>query len=108
MANATEMFTALEDQVLDTVRQGQETIVKAVQTWAEAGKNLVPDLPALPFADQVPSTVDLVENTFAFADRMLATQREFAAAILDAARPMLVKEQQVKTGAKGPASKTTP
>ena len=109
MANATEMFTALEDQVLETVRQGQETIVKAVQTWAEAGKNLVPDLPALPFADQVPGTVDLVENAFAFADRMLATQREFAAAILDAARPMLVKEQQIKAnGPKGPASKTTP
>lgn len=108
MANATEMISALEDQVLETVRQGQEAILKAVQTWAEAGKNLVPDLPALPFADQLPGTVDLVENAFAFADRMLATQREFAAAILDAARPMLVKEQQAKGngGPKAAASKT--
>lgn len=108
MANATEMITALEDQVLETVRQSQEAMVKAVQTWADAGKNLVPDLPALPFADQLPGTVDLVENAFAFADRMLATQREFAAAILDAARPMLVKEQQVKANG-GPKSsaKTT-
>lgn len=109
MANATEMITALEDQVLETVRQSQEAMVKAVQTWADAGKNLVPDLPAMPFADQLPGTVDLVENAFAFADRMLATQREFAAAILDAARPMLVKEQQVKANGapKGSATKTT-
>lgn len=108
MANATEMITALEDQVLETVRQSQEAMVKAVQTWADAGKNLVPDLPAMPFADQLPGTVDLVENAFAFADRMLATQREFAAAILDAARPMLVKEQQVKAnGAPKGSTKTT-
>ena len=106
---ATEMITALEDQVLETVRQSQEAVVKAVKTWAEAGKNLLPDLPPLPFADQLPNTVDLVENAFAFADKMLAAQRDFAAAILDAAKPVLAKEGTVKTnGAAKPAAKTTP
>ena len=32
MATATEMITSLEDQVLETVKQGQEAIVKAVRT----------------------------------------------------------------------------
>lgn len=109
MATATEMITALEEQVLETVRQSQDAVVKAVQTWAEAGKNILPDLPALPFADQLPGTVDLVENAFAFADRMLATQREFAAAVLDAARPVLAKESAAKGNGKStPTSKTTP
>lgn len=109
MANATEMISALEDQVLETVRQSQEAVVKAVKTWADAGKNLVPDLPALPFADQLPNTVDLVENAFAFADKMLAAQREFAAAVLEAAKPVLTKEARPKTnGAAKPAAKSTP
>jgi hypothetical protein len=112
MASASEMITALEDQVLETVRQSQEAVVKAVQTWADAGKSLIPDLPPLPFADQLPNTADMVENAFNFADRLLASQRQFAAAILDAAKPVLgATDKAVKSngGAKGAStSKSTP
>jgi hypothetical protein len=111
MANATEMFTGLEDQVLETVKQGQEAVVKAVRTWADASKNLIPDLPPLPFADQLPNVSEMVENGFAFADKLIASQREFAAAILEAARPVFgAADKSVKNGAPkvaGPASKTT-
>ncbi len=105
MATATEMFVSLEDQVLDTVKQGQEAIVKAVRTWADASKNLVPDLPPLPFAAQLPNVTELVENGFAFADKLIASQREFAAAILDAAKPVYgAADKAVNNG----ASKATP
>jgi hypothetical protein len=111
MANATEMFTGLEDQVLETVKQGQEAIVKAVRTWADASKNLIPDLPPLPFADQLPNMSELVQNGFAFADKLIASQREFAAAVLEAAKPVFgAADNAVKNGAPkvaGPASKTT-
>ena len=111
MATATEMFTGLEDQVLETVKQGQEAIVKAVRTWADASKNLIPDLPPLPFADQLPNLSEIVENSFAFADKLIASQREFASAILDAAKPVFgAADKAVKNGAPkaatGPASKT--
>jgi hypothetical protein len=111
MATATDMYTGLEEQVLETVKQGQEAIVKAVRTWADASKNLIPDLPPLPFADQLPNASELVENAFAFADKILASQREFAAAILDAAKPVLgAADKAVKNGAPAkatPAAKTT-
>jgi hypothetical protein len=111
MANATEMFTGLEDQVLETVKQGQEAIVKAVRTWADASKNLIPDLPPLPFADQLPNVSEMVENGFAFADKLIASQRDFAAAVLDAAKPVFgAADKATKNGAPkvaGPTSKTT-
>jgi len=112
MATANDMITSLEDQVLETVKQGQEAIVKAVQTWADASKNLVPDLPPLPFADQLPNVSQLVENGFAFADKLFASQREFAAAILDAAKPALnASDKAVKNGnnitKSTPAAKTS-
>ncbi len=112
MATATEMITGLEDQVLETVKQGQEAVVKAVRTWADASKNLIPDLPPLPFADQLPNTSEIVENTFAFADKLLASQREFVAAILDAAKPVYsAADKAVKSNGgavkSGPAAKTT-
>jgi len=111
MANATEMITSLEDQVLETVKQGQEAVVKAVRTWADASKSLIPDLPPLPFADQLPNTTEIVENAFAFADKLLASQREFVAAILDAAKPVYgAADKAVKNGGPAkasPAAKTT-
>lgn len=112
MATATDMFTGLEDQVLETVKQGQEAIVKAVRTWADASKNLIPDLPPLPFADQLPNVTELVENSFAFADKLIASQREFAAAVLEAAKPVFgAADKAVKNGSQAakatPAAKTT-
>jgi hypothetical protein len=100
MATATEMITALEDQVLETVKQTQDAVVKAVQTWAEAGKNIVPELPPLPFSDQLPAAHEIVENAFAFADRLLKVQREFANAVIEAAKPVLGE----KNGAPAKAS----
>ena len=107
MATATEMFSALEDQVLETVRQSQEAVVKAVKTWAEAGKSIVPDLPPVPFADQLPNTVDIVENAFDFADKLLAAQRDFAAAVLEAARPVLSNGKAKTTNSRPAAAKST-
>jgi hypothetical protein len=102
------MFSSVEDQVLETVKQGQEAIVKAVRTWADASKNLIPDLPALPFADQLPNTSQLVENAFAFADKLMASQREFATAILEAAKPVLGATDKAVNGSvkSGPSAKT--
>jgi hypothetical protein len=106
MATATDMFTGLEEQVLETVKQGQEAIVKAVRTWADASKNLIPDLPPLPFADQLPNVSEIVESSFAFADKLIASQREFAAAILDAAKPVLGATD--KATSNGAPMKATP
>ena len=105
MATATEMISSLEDQVLETVKQGQEAVVKAVRTWADASKNLIPDLPPMPFSDQLPATSELVESAFAFADKLLASQRDFASAILEAAKPVYsATDKAVKNG--GPAKPT--
>ena len=100
MATATEVITSVEDQVLETVKQGQEAIVKAVRTWADASKNLIPDLPPLPFADQLPNVTELVETSFAFADKLIASQREFVAALLEATKPVYgAADKAVKNGA---------
>ena len=105
MATATEVISSVEDQVLEAVKQGQEAIVKAVRTWADASKSLIPDLPPLPFADQLPNTSELVENAFAFVDKILASQREFAGELLEAAKPVYSNVDKAKNGA---AVKATP
>lgn len=85
-----EALAAWQDQVLESVSRGQEAVVSAVRTWADAGKSLAPDRPLLPLADQFPAMVDVVEHSFEFLERLVTTQRDFASALLDAARPAVV------------------
>jgi hypothetical protein len=87
----TELISTWEDQVLETVHQSQETVVKAVGIWAEAGGNLIPKpLPlSLPYSDQIPGTAELVENYFAYSAKLLDAQKAFVGAVLDAVEPVL-------------------
>lgn len=89
MTTTTEMFSGYEEQVLEGLRQSQEAVVKAVGTWAEASKNLMPELPSLPFADQIPAASELVEQYFHFADALLGAQKKYAGAVIQAAQPVL-------------------
>lgn len=89
MATTTGMISTWEDQVLETVRQSQEAVVKAVGIWAEAGGNLIPKPLALPYSDQIPAPAELVEQYFQYSAKLLNTQKEFVGAVLDAAQPVL-------------------
>ena len=96
----TEIVTTWEDQVLETVHQSQEAVLKAVGMWAEAGANLLPK-PAvsLPYSDGMPNPAELVERYFDYSAKLLNAQKDFVGAVIDAVEPVL--------GAKGstPASK---
>ena len=74
----------LQAQILDSIRKGQDAVVDALRTWAEAVHSLTPSLPvsAVPFADKLPKPRDLVEDAFDFAAQLLAAQRKFAEDVL--------------------------
>jgi len=107
MTTTTEMISAYGDQVLESVRQSQEAAVNAVGTWAEAGKNLMPGMPSLPFADQIPAAAEIVEQYFAFADKLLTVQKEYAGAVLQAAQPVLGTPNGATAPARKPSAPTT-
>jgi hypothetical protein len=85
----TEIISTWEDQVLATVHQSQEAVVKAVGMWAEAGGNLIPQSLSLPYSDQIPAPAELVENYFAYSAKLLDAQKAFVGAVLDAVEPVL-------------------
>jgi hypothetical protein len=104
MTTTTEMFSGYEDQVLEGVRPSQETVVKAVGTWAEATKNLIPELPSLPFADQIPAASELVERYFHFAEALLGAQKKYAGAVIQAVQPVLGTNGATASGPKAPTT----
>ena len=74
----------LQAQILDSIRKGQDAVVDALRTWADAVHSVTPSLPvsAVPFADKLPKPKDLVEDAFDFAAQLLAAQRKFAEDVL--------------------------
>jgi hypothetical protein len=76
----------LQNEVLNTVRKGQETVIDALKTWVETIQSITPKLPAVdvPFADKLPKPEEVVASAYDFAEQLLASQRKFAEEVLKA------------------------
>lgn len=89
MTDTQTAARGVQEQVLDGVRRSQDSIVEAVQAWADAVKRLTPQLPnASKLGEQLPQPAELVDNAFDFAGQLLAAQRQFAHELLQAATPV--------------------
>ena len=87
MATATKPTTTempalaekIREQLVSTVRQGQQLSVDAAQTWVKAVSVLpVPDLPVVPGIPALPGVEAATKYTFDVAADLLTAQREFA------------------------------
>ena len=76
----------LQNEVLNTVRKSQETVIDAIKTWVETVQSITPKIPAvdLPFADKLPKPEEVVASAYDFAEQLLASQRKFAEEVLKA------------------------
>jgi hypothetical protein len=95
-----QVLNTYEKQVIDTVKQGQDLVIQAVKSWADATKGFIPEIPGLPALpslaglpglDALPAPGVLVDGAFAFADKLLAAQRDFVTAVLAATEPVRTK-----------------
>ena len=100
MAETRMVGREVQEEFLKTVRKGQEFVLEAIKTWAEAVQSITPKLPTvhLPLADKLPTPQDLaaklpapkdvVDSSYGFAEKVLASQRKFAEDVLKAAAPL--------------------
>lgn len=72
--------SALQDQVLKSIRTSQEATLTAVRAWADAVATVTPNLSQF-FG--VPNQDDL----FRFSQEFLAAQRDFVAGLFEATTP---------------------
>jgi hypothetical protein len=89
----SEYVQSAQEQTLKTLRDGQQAIIDSIRAWAEAVERIVPQTPALPFSEQLPSPQEIVQTSFNFAEQLLKTQREFAENVLAAAEPVLTPKK---------------
>ena len=88
MASITDTITEYEGKVLELIDSVQAPVVDIVKQAAERIDGVLPDT-RYELPEQVPAANELVELAFDFAQKLLADQREFVTALLDAAGPLL-------------------
>jgi hypothetical protein len=88
MSTATDLTHTAQEQLLAGVKQSQDVIVKAVETWANAVGQLPTPPVELPFSDELPKPQEVVDTTFDFVQKLLDAQREFARNVVKAASPV--------------------
>lgn len=81
----------LQDEFLNAIRRGQEAVIEAVKTWVDTIQSVTPRVPSVqvPLADQLPSPREFVDGAYDFAEKLLASQREFAEELLKATTPLM-------------------
>ena len=94
MSDTKTVGQELQGEVLKTVRKSQETVVDAIQMWADAVKAIKPPLPevSIPFSDKLPKPDEWVAGAYDFAEQLLAAQRKFAEDVLHATAPLFYGE----------------
>src|SRR3954447_508234 len=70
------MMTAPTDQFVDIASRSQEAVTTAVRTWTDSVQSFASKLTA--GQGQLPDLQGAVEQYFDFAEKVLASQREFA------------------------------
>jgi hypothetical protein len=88
MPSATEQITKVEDQILETLSKLQTPVLDAVKTVVDKVESRVPEVPG---SDNLPDIDELVLSQFAFAEKLLANQKLFISALIDAIKPVSTK-----------------
>lgn len=107
MTAVLDKVSEIQDQVIETITNINKPIVEAVSNAVSFVVDNVSEIPAVPFADQIPTPKELINNQAKFATKLVSTNKavalEFAGATAPLTDPLLGR----KVAAKKPAAKKT-
>ena len=73
------LMTEVEDKVLDTIKRTEAAVLQSLKQWNGKVDGVVPD----GLKTEVPDPSELVDSAFDFAQRVMASQRDFVASLFD-------------------------
>jgi hypothetical protein len=73
----------LQDRILDLVTGSEDKVLNVVKTVVDKAEPATSKLPRRSRPEQMPSAAQVIDNTFGFGDRFLASQKSFAHELVD-------------------------
>ena len=84
-------LTDVQTSVVDTIASVKEPVVKGVTVVVDFVLERLPEVPVLPYAEQIPTPTELINNQYKFAKSVLDTNKDIAVAVAKAAAPFTDK-----------------
>ncbi|HPB44520.1 MAG: hypothetical protein M9952_02420 [Microthrixaceae bacterium] len=86
-----EKITTVQTQVVDTIALVKEPITTGVTTVVDFVIGKVPNIPAVPYADQIPTPKEVIDNQYKFAKSVIDVNKDIALSLAKAAAPITDK-----------------
>ena len=99
-----EKLTDVQSSVVDTISSVKDPVVKGVTVVVDFVVERFPEIPVLPYAEQIPTPAEVINNQFKFAKSVLDANKEIAVAVAKAAAPVTDKALDRKTAKKAAAT----
>jgi hypothetical protein len=88
MTTVIDRLTEVQDQIIETLAKTKAPVSNAVSTVVGYVVDRVPTVPAVPFAEQIPTPKELIDNQAKFASKLVTTNKSVALAAAKAAAPL--------------------
>ena len=86
-----DKLTEVQSTVVDTIASVKEPVVSGISAVVDFVIDRLPEVPVLPYAEQIPTPTDLVNNQYKFAKSIIDTNKDIALAVAKAAAPITDK-----------------
>lgn len=86
---ATQIITRVssaQDQVIELIESVKDPLTQAVETIVDFVIDRV-DIPAVPFAEEIPTPKEIIDNQSKFASKLVTTNKSVALSAAKAASP---------------------
>ena len=88
MSTAIEFTAGIQNQALETIKRAQGMVVTGLRRWSGRLEPIATRLPALPFAQYLPTPEETVDSGFSFAEKLFEAQHAFVQDVLGATAPL--------------------
>jgi hypothetical protein len=103
MTAVLDTVSDVQERVINAIGSTKAPVTKAVSTVVDYVIAYVPQVPAVPFAEQLPTPKDIIDNQAKFATKLVSTNKSVALAVAKAAQPLT---DQLLDRTSGPARAT--
>jgi hypothetical protein len=101
MDTLLDPVTELQDKVVEGVKRTKQPVADAVAAVVDLVLERVPEVPALPYAEVIPTPLEIIDNQAKFATKVVNATKSVAVAAAKAAAP--VTDQLLDRTAPAPA-----
>ena len=91
MTLVLDKLTNVQVQVVDTISLVKDPVVKGITVVVDFVTERISEIPTMPFADQIPTPTELVNNQYKFAKSVIDANKDIALAAAKAAAPLTDK-----------------